>query len=89
MAQQKQIQLGTTRLWVRSLALLSELRIQHCRELWYRLQTQFGSGVAAAVAQAGSYSSDQSPSLGTSACLGYSPKKEKKKKDNNMIMYVT
>ena len=50
MAQQKQIQLGTTRLWVRSLALLSELRIQHCRELWYRLQTQFGSGVAAAVA---------------------------------------
>ena len=35
---------------VQSLALLSELRIQHCRELWYRSQTQLGSGVAVAVA---------------------------------------
>ena len=35
--------------WVRSLAVFSQLRIQHCRELWYRLQMQFGSQVAAAV----------------------------------------
>ena len=40
MAQQKQIQLGTMRLQVRSLASLSELRIQHCYELWCRLQTR-------------------------------------------------
>ena len=50
MAQQKRIQLGTMRLQVRSLALLSGLRIQRCRELWYRLQTQLGSGVAVALA---------------------------------------
>ena len=36
MAQQKQIQLGTMRLQVRSLASLSGLRIQHCHELWCR-----------------------------------------------------
>ena len=29
---------------------LSGLRIQCCRELWYRLQTWLGSGVAVAVA---------------------------------------
>ena len=36
--QQKQIRLENMRLWVRSLALLSGLRIWHCHELWYRLQ---------------------------------------------------
>ena len=35
MAQRKQIQLETMRLWVQSLALLSRLRIWHCHELWY------------------------------------------------------
>ena len=30
--------------------LLSGLRIRHCRELWCRLQTLLGSGVAVAVA---------------------------------------
>ena len=48
-AQQKRIQLGTLRLWVRSLALLSGLRILHWRELWGRSQTGLGSGVAVAV----------------------------------------
>ena len=38
-AQQKGIRLGTMRLQVRFLALLSQLKIQHCRELWCRLQT--------------------------------------------------
>ena len=50
MVQQKRIQQGTMRLWVQSLALLSGLGVWHCHELWYRLQTQFGSGVAVAVA---------------------------------------
>ena len=43
-------QLGTMRLWVRSLALLTRLRIWHCHELWCRSQTRLRSGVAVAVA---------------------------------------
>ena len=50
MVQQKQILLETMRLRVRSLALLSGLRIQHCHELWCRSQMQLRSGVAVAVA---------------------------------------
>ena len=34
MVQRKQIRLATMRLWVRSLTLLSGLRIQCCHELW-------------------------------------------------------
>ena len=37
-------------LQVRSLALLSGLGIQHCCELWCRLQTRLGSRVALATA---------------------------------------
>ena len=48
-AQRKQIRLGTMRLQVWSLALLSGSRIPPCRELWYRLQMRLGSGVAVAV----------------------------------------
>ena len=49
-AQQKRIQLGTMRLRVQSQASLSGLRIQHCRELWYRSQKQLKSVIAVAVA---------------------------------------
>ena len=48
-AQGKQIRLGTMRLRVRFLALFSGLRVWCCRELWCRLQTWLGSGVAVAV----------------------------------------
>ena len=48
--QQKQIRLGTMRLWVRSLASLSGLRIWRCHELWCRSQTHLRSDVAVAVA---------------------------------------
>ena len=58
MARRKRIRLGTVRLWVRSLASLSGLRIRRCRELWCRLQMWLRSGVAVALAQAGSYSFD-------------------------------
>ena len=51
-AQQKQIRIGTMRLQVRSLALLSGLRIQCCHELWCRLQIWLGSDVAVAMAMA-------------------------------------
>ena len=50
MAQRKLIQLGAMRLRVRSLASLSGLRIRYCRELWCRLQTWLGSGMAVAPA---------------------------------------
>ena len=49
MAQQKQIRLVSMRKWVRSLASLSGLRIQHCHELWCRSLMQLGSGVVVAV----------------------------------------
>ena len=39
-----------------------------CCELWYELQTQLGSCIAVALAKAGGYSSDLTPSLGTSIC---------------------
>ena len=55
--QQKLIRLGTMRLRVQYLASPSELRIQHCRELWCKSQMWLGSGVAVALVQAGSNSS--------------------------------
>ena len=48
-AQWQQIQPGTMRLWVESLASLSGLRIWRCHELWCRWQTWLRSGVAVAV----------------------------------------
>ena len=48
-AQQKRTQLGTIKLRVWFLALLSGLSIWHCGELWCRWQTWLGSGVAVAV----------------------------------------
>ena len=64
---------------VRFLALLSGLRIQRCCELWCRLQTGRGSGVAVAVVPASSCNSNSTPSPET--CIGCrcGPKKEKKK----------
>jgi len=85
-AQQKRIQLGTMRWQVRSLASLSGLRIQCCRELWCRLQARLRSGiaVAVAVAVAGGYSSNSTPSLGTSTCHSVALKKTKKKKKKKL-----
>ncbi len=65
---------------VPSLASLSRLRIQlHCR-----LKTQLRSGVALAVAQAGSCHSDSTPSLGTSICQGVALKRKKKKRNGKL-----
>ena len=63
------------RMWVRSLVLLSELRIRRCCELWCRSQLWLRSHVAVA----GSCSSDSNPSLGTSICRRCGHKKKKKK----------
>ena len=48
-ALQKQIRLGTMRLQVQSLALLSGLGIRLCHKLWCRLQTQLGFGIVMAL----------------------------------------
>ena len=65
---------------VPSLASISGLRIQHCCELWYRLQVLFGSGVAVAVVWAGSCSSDSVPGLELPYAVGVAIKRRKKKK---------
>ena len=59
--------------------LVQWVRIWHCHELWCSSQTQLGSLIAVAVVWAGSYSSDLTPSLGTSICHRCSPKKTKDK----------
>ena len=76
MADRKINQLGTMRLRVPSLALLSGLRIQHCCELQCRSQTRLVFDVAVAVVQASSCSSHSIPSLGTSICHGFGLKKQ-------------
>ena len=58
MVQWKRIPLGIMRLWVLSLVSLSGLRIWCYRELWHRSQTRLGSGVAVALVEASSNSSD-------------------------------
>ena len=58
---------------------LSGLSIQCCSELWHMSQTQLRSGIAVAMVQAGSYSSNQTPSLGTSICCRCSPKQTKRR----------
>jgi len=75
MAQWKQIWLVSMRTQVRSLASLSGLRIQCCRELWCRSQMWLGSGIAVAVAQDSDYSSNSTPSLGILICHRCGPKK--------------
>ena len=64
----QQVKDPVLRMWVRSLAWLSALRIQHCHEMWCRLQSRLGSQVAMALAEDSGYSSDWTPSLGTSIC---------------------
>ena len=72
MAQQKRIWLASRRTLVRSLASLSGLRIWRGHELWCRSQTQLRSVDAVSVAQANGYSSNSTPTLGTSICCGCS-----------------
>ena len=50
------------------------IQIWHCCELLHRLQMQLGSGVVVAVVKAGGYSSNWTPSLGTSICCRCGPK---------------
>ena len=54
-------------------------RTRRCRELWCRSQTQLGPCVAVALVQASGYSSNWTPSLGTSICHSCGPKNKKQK----------
>ena len=49
MAQQQQARLVSMKTRVQFLTLLSELRIQCCHELWYRLRMQLGPCTAVAM----------------------------------------
>ena len=62
---------------VPSLASFSGLMIWYFCELCCRSQIQLRSCVAVAVAVAGSYSSNSTPSVGTPICLWCGPKKNK------------
>ena len=62
------------------------LIIWRCHELWCRSQMQLGSGMAVAVAVASGCSSNSTPSLQTSICCRYGPKKQKKK---NLLIHVS
>ena len=84
-AQHKWIWLTSMRMQIWSLASLSGLRILHCLELWYRLQTWLWTGVAVAVVWVGSCSSNLTHSLGTFTCCGWGPRKKQKEKN----MYCT
>ena len=88
-AQRKQIRLGTMRWRIQLLTLLSVLRILCCQELWCGSQTWLGSGIAVAVAEAGGYRSNWTPTLAISICRGCGPKKtRKKKKERERINHV-
>ena len=65
---------------VRSLALLSGLRIWCCCELWCGSRTRLRSGVTVTMALASSCSSDSIPSLEISMCCGCGPKKMSERK---------
>ena len=66
----------------------SGLRIWHCFKLQCRLQMWLRSGVAVAVTQAGGCNSDLTPSLGTSMCCGYGPKKTNQQTKNQCLQNI-
>ena len=76
---------------VRSLVLLSQLRIWHCHELWCISQMRLGPCVAVAVVQAGGHGSDWTPSLETSLRHRCGPQKTKQTNKNENVpqMYLT
>ena len=70
-----------------SLASLSGLRIGYCHELWCRLHVWLRSGVAVAVAQASSYISNSTHSLGISICQRCGSKRRKKQNKKPTLRY--
>ena len=69
-----------------TLASLSGLKIWHCHELWCRSQMWFESGIAVAVVQASSCSSNSTFVPGTSICYGAALKRQTNKKITYTIL---
>ena len=88
MTQQKRTPLRSTRTQVRSLALLSGLRIYCCHEQGCRSPTLLRRPLAVAVAQTGSCSYDLTPSLGTSTCCWFDPEKIFKEKNEKVCVIL-
>ena len=74
-------ELVSLRMQACSLASLSKSRIRHCHKLQHRSQMWLRSGVAVAVAEASSCSSDSTPSLAMSYATGATLKRKEKKKE--------
>ena len=75
---------------VRSLAPISGLRIWHCRELWYAGRRRSLDPVLLWLRhRPGSCSSNLTPTMGTSPCPRYGPKRKKEKKKNPPVQGYT
>ena len=71
------------------LGLTQWVKILCCHELWSGSQMRFGSHIAVAMTQAGSYSRcsfNLTPNLGTSICHRCGPKKQKQKNKKIIII---
>ena len=70
---------------------VKDLRVWCCHELWCRLQMRLGSHITVFVVQAGSCSSNLSPSLGTSICCRCvvfpTPPRQKKRMDKRFLWF--
>ena len=65
------------------------VKIWHCCDLWCSSQMLLGSRIAVAMVQAGSYSSNWTPSLETSLCHTYTPKKRSNKQTKHLSLFHT
>ena len=74
------------KLWVPSLALLSELWIRCCLQLQHMSKMLLGYSISVAVAQTGSCSSTSAPSPGTSICRCSHKKKNKQTNKTTQLM---
>ena len=61
---------------------------RHCREMWCRSQTQLRSGIAVALVQASSYSSDETPAQEPPYAMDAALEKTKKKNIYNMVIFL-
>ena len=78
-------QLVSVRMHVQYLASLNGLRILHFHELWCWSQMQLRSHVAVAVVEAGSCSSNSTPSLGTSICCRCGQRRKEGRKEKSQV----
>ena len=76
----------STRMLVQSLATISGLRMQHCFRVYQTSKMCLRTNVVMAVAQANTWSSDLTPSSGTSICQCGCEKKKRERKRDDLIV---